>query len=310
MAWYSSVIVLKNYNFTMYYSAMNMSLQSEFEIRKNRDAFFYTATVVALILLICIFFTLPGPAAPAKVAEDLIEVNLGNDMEGIGEEQPLVKGEMNAQPSQPDIQPQRSKQSAADDAASDPTNPDEKDKEAAAVTKPVVHTPDAPVIDKPITPVKTNKPAVVMAPPVPKPQKPIATYQGPGNGKGNGADQDNGYRMQGNNPNGKGDAGTPTGKADSYGTSPGGRSGGPKVIRGNRKIIKYYSFTGDLEKATIYAIIKVNPAGIGTFVGFDKNSSTRSQAYANAINNYLRNVQFDKSDDESNITVQFNFNVN
>ena len=30
----------------------------------------------------------------------------------------------------------------------------------------------------------------------------------------------------------------------------------------------------------------------------------------NAIVQYLRNVQFDKSGDESTVTVQFNFNVN
>ena len=293
----------------MYYSATNMSLQSEFEIRKNRDAFIYTSAVIAVLLLIAIFFTLPVPIIPTIKPDDLIEVNLGNDMEGIGEEQPLVKGEMNSQPSQPEVQPQQTKSTANDEAASDATNPDEKDEEAAKITKPVVHTPNAPVIDKPVTPVKAAKPAVVMAPPTPKPQKPIATYQGPGNGKGNGADQDNGYRMQGNNPNGKGDAGSPNGKPDSYGTSPGGRSGGPKVIRGNRNIVKYYSFSDDLEKATIYAIIRVSASGVGTFLGFDKNSSTRSAAYATAISNHLREIKFNPSDGESTVTVQFNFNV-
>jgi len=80
-------------------------------------------------------------------------------------------------------------------------------------------------------------------------------------------------------------------------------------VIGNRKIVKYYSFTGDLEKATVYAIVKVSPSGTGTFTGFDKNSTTRAQAYANAIVQYLKNVQFDKSNDESTVTVQFNFNV-
>jgi hypothetical protein len=86
------------------------------------------------------------------------------------------------------------------------------------------------------------------------------------------------------------------------------KTGGPSVITGNRKIIKYYSFEGDLDEATVYAIVKVSPFGIGTFIGFGKNSTTRNQAYANAIMQYLKNIKFDKLDEESTGTMQFNFN--
>lgn len=127
---------------------------------------------------------------------------------------------------------------------------------------------------------------------------------------GNNPTEDNGYKYQGNNPNGKGDNGSPKGNKDSYGNIPGGKVGGPKVTRGNRKVIRYYSFTGKLPKATIYAIVKVSAAGQGTFIGFDKYSTSRSQGYADAISNYLRNMQFDKAPDESTVTVQFNFTVN
>ncbi|HMD00360.1 MAG TPA: hypothetical protein VKH37_09405, partial [Ferruginibacter sp.] len=136
-------------------------------------------------------------------------------------------------------------------------------------------------------------------------------YQGTTNGKGNGANETNGYRMQGNNPNGKGDAGSPNGKPDSYGNAPGGKSGGgPRVTSGDRKIIRYYSFQADLEKAVIYAIIKVSPDGKGTFAGFGKNSTSRSSAYATAIAERLPSIMFDKADHESNVTVLFNFTVN
>ena len=64
-----------------------------------------------------------------------------------------------------------------------------------------------------------------------------------------------------------------------------------------------------MDKATVYATVKVSPAGTGTFIGFGKNSTTRTQSYANAIIQYLKNVQFDKSGDESTVTVQFNFNI-
>lgn len=291
----------------MYYSATTMSLQ--FEAEKNRKAFIYTISIVGVLLLLAFLITWRLPEPPKQITEELIEVNLGNDMEGIGEEQPLVKGEMSPQASQPELQQQPQASKANDEAAADPTNPDEKDNEAAAVTKPVTHTPNAPILDKPVTPVKNPKPAVVMAPPVPKPQKPIATYQGPGNGKGNGADKDNDFRMQGNNPNGKGDAGSPNGNPDSYGNSPGGKVGGLRVSKGDRRIINNYIFTGELPKATINAQIRVSPAGVGTFMGLDKGSTSSDSRYVSAIRSYLPNIKFNASDHESVVTVPFNFRV-
>jgi hypothetical protein len=115
---------------------------------------------------------------------------------------------------------------------------------------------------------------------------------------------------RGINRGGRGDAGDPDGNKDSYGNSPGGKiGGGPRVI-GNRKIIRHYSFPGDLKKATIYAMVRVSPAGSGTFISFGKGSTSRSSEYARAISNYLRNIQFDKSPNESTVQVQFNFNEN
>ncbi len=82
---------------------------------------------------------------------------------------------------------------------------------------------------------------------------------------------------------------------------------GVRVI-GDRKIINYYPFSGDLDNATVYATVRVSPAGTGTFLGFGKNSTTRAQAYANKIIHYLKNIQFDKWNDERIVTVRFNFN--
>ena len=235
------------------------------------------------------------PTVP--VVQDLMEINLGNNEEGFGETQPLRKG--NRTPSHDNVPVP--KQAVAKPAEVEKVNPEDNAEEnAAPVNKP----------EKNIPKVKTVKDPVSIAP-APKPQKPKITYNGPGSGPaGNNPTQDNGYTYQGNKPGGKGDNGDPAGNKDSYGNTPGGKIGGPKVTRGNRKIVRYYSFTGELPKATIYAIIKVNPAGTGSFIGFDKGSTSRSQAYADAISNYLHNMQFDKAADESNVTVQFNFNVN
>ena len=71
-----------------------------------------------------------------------------------------------------------------------------------------------------------------------------------------------------------------------------------------------YKTTSELKKATIYAQIKVSPAGSGTFIKIVKPSTSFDQGYARAIQGYLRNMQFDKANDESIVTVQFNFTVN
>jgi len=280
-------------------------VHADFESEKNRKALLYTTAVCAALLLICWLITWPQTPVPTPLMQDLIEVNLGNNYEGFGEEQPLIKGEMSPQQDPvPATAPGSANQSSsADDVA---TN-DDNDPEAAAVPKKVnAATRKNGVKETNKTTVKNN--STVIAPTPPKPRQPKYAYQGPGNGNGNGANEDNGFTSQGNTPKGKGDAGDPSGKPDSYGNTTGGSSGGPKVI-GNRKIIKYYSFTGDLDKATVYALVKVSPSGTGTFMGFGKNSTTRAQAYANAIIQYLRNVQFDKAAEESIVIVQFNFKV-
>ncbi len=278
-----------------------------FEIKKNTKALSYTAIICGLLVAIAFLYKWPLQFPPVPAIQDLIEINLGNEHEGIGNVQPVVKGDP-----APDVsEPQSTQKSAAtyEEPSKDIQANEDDDKEAAPVTKPLKPDNESKNIAKEtITkPTKSNNTAPVVNPNPTPPKPKIALYKG-GNGTGgNGADQDNGYKNQGYKP-GNGDAGSPTGKPDSYGNSPGSRVGGPKVI-GNRKIVRYYSFTGDLEKATIYAIVKVTPEGVGTFAGFGRNSSTTARAYANAIVDYLRNVRFDKADHESTVTVQFNFNI-
>ncbi len=287
----------------------NVTMESAFEAEKNKKAFGYTVAICAALLLLAFFITWPIFIPTQPITSDLIEINLGNNEEGWGQEQPLIKGEMS--PTRERSAPQPQKNVAANDEPSRAIEPDDNaEEDAAPVTKPLKPTPKVTnIAEKPETKaVKTTKPAAVVLPPAPKPQKPKLTYNGPGNGNGNGATEDNGYKYQGNKAGGTGDAGDPTGNADSYGNTPGGKIGGPRVI-GNRKIIKYYAFTGDLAKATVYATVKVSTAGTGTFMGFGKNSTTRAQAYADAIVKYLRNVQFNKSTAESTVTVQFNFTI-
>jgi hypothetical protein len=283
-------------------------MEAQFEAEKNRKAFIYTVIICVILLLLAIFIRWTIQQPPIPIVQDLIEINLGNNSEGYGQVQPLIKSEMNnsAEP----VQQQQKASASHDEPARDIQTDENEDKDAAPVVKPLKPNPDANNITKqPITKrVKNNNPAPVLQP-EPKPKKPLATYNGTGNGKGNGATTNNDVYNQGNNPNGRGDVGDPKGNADSYGNTPGGKIGGPRVIRGDRNIIRYYSFTDELGRATINAIIKVSPEGKGSFAGFDKGSSTTSQAYATAIQQHLSQIEFSKSDHESVVTVQFNFNV-
>ena len=271
---------------------------SAFESEKNKKAFIYTAIICGVLLLM--FFLISWTVKPVTppVVQDLIEINLGNNQDGFGDVQPLIKGERS--PAKEEIiQPKHI--NAAPQTAEEKVQPDDNAEEnAAPVNKPVKSSPKVKTVTEP-APVVT---------PVPKPQKPKVTYNGAGKGGGNNATEDNGYKYQGNTPGGKGDNGDPNGNKDSYGNTPGGKTGGPRIISGNRKIIRYYSFTGELPKATIYASIQVSPSGQGTLLRLVKPSTSFSSGYSTAISNYLRTMQFDKAGDESTVTVQFNFNVN
>jgi outer membrane biosynthesis protein TonB len=284
-------------------------MTNTFEVEKNREAFIYTAIVVIIILLIAILIEWPLPPPPAPVAQDLVEINLGNFDEGMGEVQPLIKGEKAPDLNPPEDNKQEAAASNNEPQAQQPIE-DSKDEDAAPIDKPdkIVKTTTPP--KNPTTqPVKTvTQPAVV---PAPKPRVPkIPGYQGNKGGTGNGATEDNGYKYQGNKT-GTGDKGDPSGNPDSYGNNKGGKIGAPKV-EGNRTVIDYrsYNFTDDLGKATIYAKVKVSPDGKGKFTGFAKRSTQTTQPYANAIIRYLQNIKFNPADYESDVVVQFNFNVN
>jgi len=67
-------------------------INHSFESEKNRKAFFYTSCICGIFLIIAIFYTWPLQVPPIPVVLDLIDVNLGNEQEGMGDVQPLVKG--------------------------------------------------------------------------------------------------------------------------------------------------------------------------------------------------------------------------
>ncbi len=290
-------------------------MATQFDKERHRKAFVYTTVICSVLLIAFIFisWTVKPPSPP--VIQDLMEINLGNDAEGFGDVQPLIKGERSPEPevvpTPPAAQPVANKEPVAEEKVT----PDDNATEDAApvvktVKKPTITKAETPptAVTRPTTKPTTPAPVVTAAP---KPRVPKVVYNGPGRGGGNNATTDNGYTMEGNKKGGTGDAGSPNGNKDTYGNKPGGGSvGGPKVISGSRKLIyRSYNFTGDLEKATINAVVKVSPAGIGTFVRFAAGSTTTEARYANAIRGYLTSMPFDKQDEDGVVTVQFNFNI-
>jgi outer membrane biosynthesis protein TonB len=288
-------------------------MTTKFDNERHRKAFIYTAIICSVLLIAFIFISWKSPTPAAAVVQDLMEINLGNDDEGFGEEQPLIKGERSPEPETTPSPPEAQPVAANEPVADENVTPDDNASEEAA---PVVKTIKRPNPTKVITPIPITKPTVkptTPAPvvtPAPKPRVPKIVYTGPGKGGGNNATTDNGYTKQGNKKGSTGDAGSSTGNKDTYGNKSGGGTVGPRVISGNRKVIyRSYNFTGELEKATINAVVKVSPAGAGTFVRFGQGSTSTSSAYANAIRGYLQSMKFDAADEESLVTVQFNFNV-
>lgn len=267
----------------------SVAINHQFETEKNRKALLYTLCIVALFLLIAIFYTWPLLIPPTPPVQDLIDVNLGNEQEGMGNVQPLVKGER-----APDNQSMPSHQKAAK-VTEEPTRnvqaeENNDDKEAAPVTKVDKPKEDAKEINKPSTNKTTKKinpsPIVNPNPAPPKPKLPL--YKGGTGNGGNGATEDNGYRNQGYKP-GNGDAGSPDGKADAYGNSPGGRSG-VSVVRGlsGRRIIHFPNMTDDFnENAKVYVDIKVDASGKVVDAGIARGTTTS--------NSSLRSIAIDKA---------------
>ncbi|MCX8020978.1 MAG: hypothetical protein N2747_10845 [Chitinophagaceae bacterium] len=205
----------------------------------------------------------------------------------------------------PEVKPAPGLPEDSDELEDDPKS------EAPAITKPIVTKPQAvKVVNKSI---EKTEPRPVETPAPPKP-KAVMGKTTSGTGTGGGTTDD--YERSGGSGTGAG-VGTGSGTGGGRGSGTGGGAGsgsgggtGPRVVRGDRKIVRSYSFEGDLDRAVIYANIQVSPEGIGKFISIAKGSSSTSSAYKQAIIEYLQHIRFDKADHESMVTVQFNFYVN
>ncbi len=284
-------------------------MNHSFEANKNTKAASYTVLICSVLLAIFILYTWPLQSKPIPVVQDLIEINLGNEVEGGGDIQPLVKGDP-----APEIEQRNAtaKSSPAKEEPAEEMKADEDDDpEAASVNKPIKPKPESKTIAKDIAVKTVKSPATApVANPVPAPPKPkLPLYKG-GNGTGgNGAAQDNGYRNQGYKK-GDGDAGSPGGKADSYGNSPGGRSG-VSVVRGlsGRRPTSFPSMQDEFnENAKVYVDIKVNAAGVVTSASISKGTTTSNASLRSIAIQKAKQLKFPVSEnDVESGTILFNF---
>ena len=275
------------------------AINHSFESEKNRKAFFYTSCICAIFLIIAIFYTWPLLIPPIPAVQDLIDVNLGNEKEGLGNIQPLVKGER-----APDNQSVQSHQKASKVTENPSRNiqaDENDDKEAAPVVKAEKPKEDAKDINKTTADKTTKKinPSPVINPTPAPPKRKLPDYKGGNGNGGNGATEDNGYRNQGYKP-GNGDAGSPDGKPDAYGNSPGGRSG-ISVVRGlsGRRPIHFPSMQDDFnEAAKIYVDIKVDASGKVTDAGIARGTTTSNSALRNIAIQKAKELKFPPSNND------------
>ena len=156
-------------------------MTKDFESEKNKKAFLYTVTICGTLLLLFILISWKVMPPSEPVIQDLMEINLGNNDEGFGEKQPLIKGDPAQQaaatPEKPVIRASTAEKIETDDNA---------EETAAAVTK----------VEKKVPKVKTETVSPIPVPAPPKPVKPRITMPGAGKTGGNNPTEDNGYTMQ------------------------------------------------------------------------------------------------------------------
>ncbi len=289
------------------------------DTQKNVRAGTITGIVCGLLLLMffIISWTIPVPEQP--VAEEGIEVNLGNSDEGLGVEAPMIPGPPAAQEEEIN-QPPKTQIAAVEEAKEVETNDNDKEAPNVAVPKPVVPKKETAIPKKETTvPVKTTNPKPqVVENPKPVVKKPVAVYKG-GDGSGTGgnnADTWNSSRNQGV-AGGKGDQGKAGGNpdSDSYDGSGGSGKSGVSISRGlqGRKISRLPSFEDEFnENAKVAVDVKVDGNGTVVSATYQPRGSTTSDAGMRDIAiRKAKSIKFNASpnDEESLGTLIFNFRL-
>lgn len=266
----------------------NAQMQATFERDKNLKALGYTVLICGALFFLFFFLQWTLPQIPPPIADEGIEVNLGNSETGLGDIAPQLPGspsssdETNVSPPPKSQANQQQQNISADD-----NNTDE----------------DAPVVNKAAKPAIRNTPVnnntimhpkrpvtTAVANPTPKPAPAKALYKGgttAGNG-GNNADSYNGVRNQGI-AGGKGDQGNPNGNpnSDSYtGNAASGHGSGVSIRSGldGRRFTRFPSFEDDFnEPAKVAVDITVDQNGTVLDAAVNPRGTTTTNQNIKAI---------------------------
>ncbi|RYZ24447.1 MAG: hypothetical protein EOO16_00780 [Chitinophagaceae bacterium] len=273
------------------------AMTHEFDQQRKRNALLLSLGIAGALLLLFILLRWPIPTVPEPVAEQTIEldlgdVNLGNSAVGSGSDQPQVPGAPAPGPTNSTMGATASNApaSSANDARTVETD-DDASNDAPVIRNPVRPNPRGTRVNEENSSVKPT--ASTPAPAAPRPRAVFGGITSP-NGTGPGGNGADTYKPgTGEGPgNGSGDAG-------SVGGNPKGT-----VYRNDREVIKEYYFQSDLPPATVKAELLIDRNGKASLRRIVTGSMAK---YRNAILNYLPVMSFNKSDHESVVVYTFNF---
>ena len=287
--------------------------QEQFERQKNLKALAYTLLFCGILCLIFFYLQWTLPQIPVPVADQGIEVNLGNSETGLGDIAPQVPGPPSSEQQQkvstppPSVTAPETKQNIqADENGDEPVN------NSAAVVK---HTLPKPIIHPIPHPKKQVTP--IVTPPTPKPAKPKAVYGGAKSNTngGNNADNFNNIRNQGI-AGGKGDQGSPNGNpnSDSYKGTGGTGNSGVTIRNGldGRRFIRYPTFEDEFnENAKVAVDITVDAAGTVVSATINPRGTTTTNLNIRSIAmRKARTLKLNSGkDDEQTGTIVFDFKL-
>ena len=281
----------------------SISLDSNFEREKNIKALGITLLVCVILFLLFFLVKWSTPPLPLPLADEGIEVNLGNSETGLGNVEPQAQGEP--------AQEQNNPTTPTATQATTPTETmDEKGDEAINATpKPTTPKP----IIKPVVPV-VKAPVKPVVNPTPKPPTPKAVFAGgtKNNSGGNNSNVDNGFKNQGI-AGGNGNQGVPNGNpnSDTYGPQSG--NGGVKIKSGltGRSVAVMPRFQDEFnENAKVAVDVTVDATGkVLSATVNPRGTTTTNQSIRQIATKKAFQVKFTAGSEEQTGTIVFDFKV-
>lgn len=281
----------------------SISIDKNFEREKNLKALGITLVICTILLLLFFLVKWTSPTIPPPLADEGIEVNLGNSETGLGNIEPQAPGE-----------PAQEQNNSTPPTAAQTTTPtetmDEKGDEAINATpKPITPKP----IIKPVVPV-VKAPIKPIINPTPKAPTPKAVFAGgtKNNTGGNKNDSYNGIKNQGI-AGGNGNQGVPNGNpnSDTYGPQSG--SGGVKIKSGltGRSVAIMPKFQDEFnENAKVAVDVTVDATGkVLSATVNPRGTTTTNQSIRQIATKKAFQVKFTAGAEEQTGTIVFDFKV-